>query len=69
MNSLKLTVLLISIVLASCSKDDNYNKKHNIKMTFYQDIDGYNWMYLQDKMGQAISSELSNKSFHLEFIN
>jgi hypothetical protein len=47
-----------------------YDSKKKIKMTFYQDIDGFYWMYLQDKVGQAISmynEELTNQSIHLEF--
>jgi hypothetical protein len=47
-----------------------YDSKNNIKMTFYQDIDGFYWMYLQDKKGQAITmfnKELSSKTIHLEF--
>jgi hypothetical protein len=49
----------------------DYDKQKNIKMTFYQDVDDYQWMYLQDNIGQAISmynSKISNKSFHLEFL-
>jgi hypothetical protein len=47
-----------------------YIRNQKIKMTCYQDIDGYYWMFTQDKIGQMISmynKELTNQIIHLEF--